>query len=475
MGAGQNFAQAASSLALRRGDLAAQRADLEAQRRLIDGRSMLPGIVDSIAGGVGDVMQMMEYDAQKRKAALAEKQKLEEDQAIQDAVTGATVNGKTDWNGVVQTIGTKYPQRALTLQGQISELRKKSADAAKVELDNDRVKIETGIGWFRLVDSPETYAAAYGQLQQADPKLAEMIGPDYTPEKVTAILNMGLSTKDVLEMRSKAIDLFNSGKSDDGLAMGLGSTGSQEEWDAIIGHAVDLGVDPKIVSSFPKEWSAENAEAARRRALTEKEIQDLELRKQTEMRSASTAQRAVEQQQWMRDLQLRQQGERERHNQVMESKGTGPGGGDEVLTRQAAAWRTRELAELETERSKRQSGAVRDALGMPLPPMTPSEYVERKGAIQTLYGEWTGKPPAPGAAPPPPPPAPPTVVNPGAPSGMPIQTRGQGDQAPVQGLRSPELRARAKEILQKAGKDTSDQAIDTFLKNPQNRKALGIR
>jgi hypothetical protein len=299
-----------------------------------------------------------------------------------------------------------------------------------------------------------------------------MIGPDYSPEKVQKILMSGLTTKEAIELRTKGLDKFNEGSADDGLAMWLATASNQEEWTKFLDNAPEFGVDPAIINSFPKEWSPEAVAAARVRAMTTKEAQELEIRRKTEERQAAAearlqAQAAATAARDQARLELEQ-----RRVKILE----------DAERRRAAGGTTRDLTPAEKNRAlewRMDSRAdLKKRKSDPMAPLSESEFQAEMREIEDVYRQMIGQPPAP---PSPPPPTPPTVLNPGAPAGAPIRTRGTGEFAPVRTARSPEVRAQVREILRNStgptGKplDSSDAAIDRFLKSEANRKALGIR
>jgi hypothetical protein len=206
---------------------------------------------------MGTIQNLLQMQAQRQRMAMTDeavadqrgmRQRAGMDQGLLQQVFQETGG---DWDQAVTRLDQiGRPDLSVPLREQIAKTRKERATALKTELDNDAGKIAAAAKLGQAITDDGTHRLIYGMLKQTDPQMADLLGETYDPARVQNLVSLGLSTKEALEERSKAVELFSAGKVEQGLARWLATATSADDWDRSLAGAKELGVPAPILQQF---------------------------------------------------------------------------------------------------------------------------------------------------------------------------------------------------------------------------------
>lgn len=121
----------------------------------------------------------------------------------------------------VASLKSKEPKLYTALTSKIQEQQKlaaeaseKTTDALKKRFDYLKNAAPTYLSNFDRIKDQNTYSKVYNDVLQAQPALANLIGPDYTPENASALRNalQSLTTKTTMSLPGGDVVLLDNGK-----------------------------------------------------------------------------------------------------------------------------------------------------------------------------------------------------------------------------------------------------------------------
>jgi hypothetical protein len=232
----------------------------------------------------------MMADVVKMQKAVQEMRDLEDERRAQAEMQQILQQSGGDFNLAIKTLAPKYPQAALELQTRVGKAQQESYKAVTEQTKADQAKINFALGMLPAVDSPESYALFKQSIAPWSPELAEMLPSEYTPELKNKLLEVGLSAKDLLDRRDKALKEFDSGDKMVATAGYLATANTAEEWDQTIQFAKLHNVRQEDLALFGS-FSPENK--ARAEALSLKPEKRAELAGQAEGRQIQREGQAI--------------------------------------------------------------------------------------------------------------------------------------------------------------------------------------
>jgi hypothetical protein len=415
------------------------------------------------------VMQMGEMD-RKRRAEADIRQIME------------TSNG--DWDLAVAEISKRYPQEGLAIGQKVSEARVAGLRALEQKHKTEKELINLALPALEAIESQSGYDSWKGWVSQMSPEFGKQLPGEWTPQVRDSLRRVGLSAKDVMEQRDKALEAARDGKWDIALGRWLPTTGTQEEWDGVLESARMMGAPRSYLDTVPRQRSPEAINAVSARAISPDRAAD-------DKRQADAAAETVR-------ANKAREAEVQRHNEELErtakqradayAKGQGalaasrtatvPGGGNSGVDARAIATRKERGARWKADQIAAVEKALRD--GVMDKEDAPSEYFRIENGyrdiiaaprvsadeVAKMYGLDKKVEPAANAPAPPPSQTGARDVNLPREPRRPLYTNNPQDMEAA--------RAAARAHLAENGYDSSDASVQKFLDNPRNQKALNI-
>jgi len=449
-------------------------------------------------------------DDERAQQELAARQKAQEDADVTAAFGRHKLpNGAPDYDAIVNTLAPKYPALSLKMQGVVADARKKSADAQSVELKNTVEKYDMGLRLAQGIVDQNTLDAIRPQIATISPEFAELLGPTYDQARVGQLGQIAFTAKELYTQRQEALAAWSKGDVDGGFLRYIKTAANDEEYQQFKEQARALGVPGPVVDGVPATWSPEAIQQIEAMSLSAKDQADI-ADKDADNAAAATNAANVEADRQAR-LKIAQSREARLASGGAEA-GAGTAGltpaAQEATRRAAESWKATQLAAL--ARAKR--GYV-DGYAT-VPPMPADAVKAEEDRIESSYRSMAGLPEP--------------ADNPAFPRGVQDYVQqlkakyetfeeadeelsrasadlkadhpnmneaevrkalgrafgrasaagSQPQQREVRVKASPSERAKAKEILTKAGFKgitDNDPRIDVFLANEKNRRQLGLK
>lgn len=334
-----------------------------------------------IGSTLGDVANMADTYVKERIIQQTEKQKKAKQDAEDLAVATAFKDNNGDPDKSIAQLMITHPDRASKLGQALATTRKTTADAIKIETDNHKAQNDEVLaGALEIPDDDDaSYQAYRASALVKHPDMSAVLPPVRTPLTRDALVAARTSADRQLEYRRKAIEDFQSGAPQQGVAKMLASAGDDDDYQRGLTLS-RLYAPAAIVDAFPKTYSLDAHAFAVNASLSEKEKQDL---------ADKAASRKAEQ---------TRIDETHRHNMeteaaaVARAKAAASGGAtdDKVAKREAEAWRASQIMALDARQSSNQ-----------YTPLKSEELAAAKHQIEDLYRQRLGlplQPPLPRAA-----------------------------------------------------------------------------
>lgn len=234
---------------------------------------------------LGAIKQQMEAQAAQQRA-------IEADRAVRDIMA----RYPNDPDRTLQALEQGgYGPEAVALAGKYAENRKKTADALKTDLDNQLSTFDLASRVLSSADE-RTYPLVRQMLSTIQ-GVGSLLPEQYDPSAIERLMSVGMTAKDTLAQRAKAVERLRSGEDKQALAEYLATVQSPEEYQQVLQMAPQLGFADSVIGLFDPEFSPAAIEKARTMALTEKQRADLAMegQKEARMTAAEEARRLFEQ------------------------------------------------------------------------------------------------------------------------------------------------------------------------------------
>ncbi len=380
-----------------------------------------------------------------------------------------------------------HPKVAATLVTQAAAARKASAEQLKMDTEGIQAKVNAVVKLAQGIGDEASFQANAPLIAQVDktygPQLALMLGPKWdpveTPKRLQNIINMGVSADKNAELHKSAIDSYLKGDYHRGVAGYMATTHNDDEVKGVLSEAAKMlpgDQRDSILSHFNKPWSADNVLQWKNQALTPEQ-------QATNQRAADAA-KALEADRKTKNALAARRVAVEEANANRDRTTSAAAAKDE----QTFPAKVREYVAGIANRYRQQSG-LKNAKGESITAQQATEnelsgamgdlvaqhpHLDSKrvyGMLDDIFGgkaTYTGQTPKRGS----------DVSAPAEPGHQDVGATVTSKTVTIptdvaNALKNPDTRSRAKAILEENHKDSSDSAIDKFLKIPANLKAIG--
>jgi hypothetical protein len=217
---------------------------------ILQGLRPLPQIDPlQIYGQVAEVAALRDQAEARRQAGEERRQKAADEAAMRRVLT--ETGG--DIEAALPRLRMISPTAALGLEGKVGEARKQRFDALRAQTESQGKQLDVGVRLLQGVTDEPSYRIVHPLIAQMSPEIATAMGENFDPARVQQFVQIGLSTKDLLDQRNKALDLFVKGDARTALGTYLSTARTPEEWNDFKIGARHFGIPSQLVDLFG-EW-----------------------------------------------------------------------------------------------------------------------------------------------------------------------------------------------------------------------------
>jgi hypothetical protein len=287
------------------------------------------------------VLGMRERQQQSKARDVAIRQKdaeLRETEALRQTLATLDDLSPDSINRVIKAAPLLGPKWAESLADQ----RKKAADAAKVEYENDKLEGDVGLGLIAVARAnPKVYADLLPAIQKHLPQLAQTLPPVYDEAALDAVQQFGMTQKERLDRGWAAFVALGKGELAT-FAAALAAEDDPEERAAMLDAARGQGVPKRVLDLLAKDPTAYEMTPAAR---ADDRRQDAAQQAAERRDQAAAEERAIDNKRADAQLGVSQaQLQLARQREGRAAKEAASGGGQKPLTQTAEAAMINRLA-----------------------------------------------------------------------------------------------------------------------------------